>query len=441
MATYPLHEFLREAIEQVSAIRRSLDGGEAIETTRSRLSVIAQVAESLGKSEIASLARGMSAALANRVAGSGNDTFSELLTRFEAILVRESIAEDELSLDLLDDRATAPPTAEDPINFEFDLANYAHGQSDTRDFDQFFTSEPHPASEATEARDTFEFLADEHETSGSGEGSAIDEFEVDPELLEIFAEEAEELLKNIDVSLENLSNDPNDSDSLWEIRRNAHTFKGSAGIVGLKQLSELAHRVEDLLDRMAEIKCGSNERVLKLLHSSTQCLKALVQGETSASLFESISRLYYDFDGVLATLSDDAVACVAEPVDATQLMAEVADPAEKPQAVGSAPLDSLIIERLFGPDKIVPAPAKNQPSRSVVRVSLDRLDDLVRVVRDMLISRSVFEQNLKSLERQIDDLHNATRRLQTTSTKLEIDFEASMMGSGSSFLPSPGIPA
>lgn len=439
MATNPLHDFLREAIEQVPAIRRSIDGGEAIEATRSRLSAIARTAESLGQAEIASHARVLGTMVESHQPGSSLDTISALLTRLEAALVRESISVDEFSLDLLDERPAAAPVAEDPINFEFDLADYPQAKNDTIDLDQFFTNEPQPA---TERDSTIELRSEEPEIDASREDDAIDEFEVDPELLEIFAEEAEELLRNIDVSLENLSNDPNDSDSLWEIRRNAHTFKGSAGIVGLKQLSELAHRVEDLLDRMAEIKCGSNERVIELLHSATQCLKALVQGETSASLFQSISQLYYDFDSVLATLKDPAPTSVAEPLKDAPSIAKIAEPAvKKPKVARSAPLDSSIIERLFGPEKIEPAPAKAQPSRSVVRVSLDRLDDLVRVVRDMLISRSVFEQNLKSLERQIDDLHNATRRLQTTSTKLEIDFEASMMGSGSSFLPSSGLPA
>lgn len=267
---------------------------------------------------------------------------------------------------------------------------------------------------------------------------ALDEFEIDPELLEVFAEEAEDLLKNIDSSLENLSRDPADSDSLWEIRRNAHTFKGSAGIVGLKQLSELAHRVEDLLDRMAETKCGSNERIIKLLHASTDCLKSLVAGETSPTLFRSISQLYYDFDGVLATLGPEDASLPAAELTApatTVFAAEdviVADPVPMPVSADLLP-DSAAIARLLSAPALELAAPRNPQSRSVVRVSLERLDDLVRIVRDMLISRSVYEQNLKSLERQIDDLHNATRRLQSTSSKLEIDFEASMMGSGTGF--------
>ena len=67
-------------------------------------------------------------------------------------------------------------------------------------------------------------------------------------------------------------NNPNNRESLLEVRRSAHTLKGSAGIVGLKQLSDLAHRVEDLLDFMAENEIESNEKIFELLLTSTDCL-------------------------------------------------------------------------------------------------------------------------------------------------------------------------
>ena len=59
--------------------------------------------------------------------------------------------------------------------------------------------------------------------------SPEDDFEVDDETLEIFRSEAEGLLANIATNLKILSKVPDDSNALWEIRRNAHTFKGAAG--------------------------------------------------------------------------------------------------------------------------------------------------------------------------------------------------------------------
>src|SRR5690606_13352766 len=110
-----------------------------------------------------------------------------------------------------------------------------------------------------------------YENTSVVEGSVEDEegFEIDDEMLEVFRMEAEDLLRNIGTNLDIIAAEPANSDALWEIRRNAHTFKGAAGIVGFKKPSELAHRVEDLLDHLAENKISSNDAILELLRSAT----------------------------------------------------------------------------------------------------------------------------------------------------------------------------
>ncbi len=63
-------------------------------------------------------------------------------------------------------------------------------------------------------------------------------------------------------------------------------------------------------------------------------------------------------------------------------------------------------------------------NRAVIRVSLERFDDLVRLVSEMVVSRSAFEQRLSNLKRQVEELHHSTRRLQRLSGKIETDFGA-----------------
>ena len=136
----------------------------------------------------------------------------------------------------------------------------------------------------------------------SGETSE-EEFEIDEEMLEIFTLEAEDLLRSIAANLEILEKQPANGEALLEIRRNAHTFKGSAGIVGLKKPSELAHRVEDLLDFMAEREIGGNQCIFELLLASTDCLSALIGGENSEQLTKKIRRVYQDFDELMRSLA------------------------------------------------------------------------------------------------------------------------------------------
>ncbi|HPQ53040.1 MAG TPA: chemotaxis protein CheA, partial [Spirochaetota bacterium] len=67
------------------------------------------------------------------------------------------------------------------------------------------------------------------------------------EYQDIFLEEADEQLQELNQNLLQLEKDPNDSDIINNIFRAAHSLKSSAAFVGLNSLSDLAHKMENLL--------------------------------------------------------------------------------------------------------------------------------------------------------------------------------------------------
>lgn len=78
-----------------------------------------------------------------------------------------------------------------------------------------------------------------------------DEFlDQDPEILEIFVEEIEEIIENLQPLLIQWLQNPSDAELLTVIRRNFHTLKGSGRMVGAKSSGELAWTVEDTLNRV-----------------------------------------------------------------------------------------------------------------------------------------------------------------------------------------------
>ncbi|MBS1794852.1 MAG: response regulator [Acidobacteria bacterium] len=257
-------------------------------------------------------------------------------------------------------------------------------------------------------------FADETDEADEPAGDDLEGFEIDEEMLEIFAMEADDLLRNINTHLEVLKSAPDNRESLLDIRRNAHTLKGSAGIVGLKPLSNLAHRVEDLLDYLSEKEIAGNRKIFELLQTSSDCLSALASGENTPQLNKRIKSVYRNFDKTFKALESGTFQKVekAPAPAAAEAEPETADPMKidsQSLAVGHKP---------------------------VVRVSLEKLDELVRLVGDLVISRSVFEQRLAEFERQIGELHHSTGRLTRSTNKLETDFEASMLsGSGIGFSP------
>lgn len=67
------------------------------------------------------------------------------------------------------------------------------------------------------------------------------------ELRELFFESAEEILQNMNEAGLALEENPKDSEQLKSVRRAVHTLKGDSAACGFRQLSELAHELEDVL--------------------------------------------------------------------------------------------------------------------------------------------------------------------------------------------------
>lgn len=72
----------------------------------------------------------------------------------------------------------------------------------------------------------------------------------DPDLLEVYLMEAEEVLENMQTSLKTLDKNPNDTEEVTNIRRYFHTLKGSGKMVGLKYLGEAGWIAEQTLNKV-----------------------------------------------------------------------------------------------------------------------------------------------------------------------------------------------
>ena len=67
------------------------------------------------------------------------------------------------------------------------------------------------------------------------------------ELLDVFFESAEEVLQGMNGAGLALEANPSDGEQLRHVRRAVHTLKGDSAACGFRELSELAHHLEDAL--------------------------------------------------------------------------------------------------------------------------------------------------------------------------------------------------
>jgi chemosensory pili system protein ChpA (sensor histidine kinase/response regulator) len=249
---------------------------------------------------------------------------------------------------------------------------------------------------------------------------SLEGFEVVPatpvpaELAEVFSLEAQEHLETIARQMAALDPAHPDTSAIQELRRAVHTLKGAAGAVGYLGASKLAHRMEDLLDRLYDGDAVLSEASVRTLASSSDALHDIIIGTPDVPRLRAlVVRLFNEFDTLMGVAAPAAGPDLpAAPVEATPAAEVAVDP--PPAAAPAAPGPFVERRRRLG---------DRRHGGSMLRVPVDRLNELVRVVSELVINRSTFEQHHLALIEQIDELKLSTARLRRVTHKLESDYE------------------
>jgi len=220
----------------------------------------------------------------------------------------------------------------------------------------------------------------------AAKASALSDFA--GELLDGFLLEAEEHLQTVVSCLGQMEQNPDDQPLIQEVRRGIHTIKGAAGMVGLPVMSSVAHRMEDLLDRLYEGTAVRDSQSRELLVSTYDLLAEMVdQRGKETGLEPRIEQLLARYDAVL---DNSAVEEAAAP----------------------PPMETQDAETPSDPEA---------GAGRFVRVPLERLDELVRLVGELFVQRSFFEQQLTYYSREVGELSLSLQRLRRISSTLETE--------------------
>lgn len=127
-----------------------------------------------------------------------------------------------------------------------------------------------------------------------------------------FIVEAEENLQNINTALLELEKDPGIRELIDEMFRYAHTIKGGAASVGFKDISVLAHEMENLMENLRSQKLKLSSSVIDVLFETLDMLETLVG---SAAKEEKIEIEITPLINRLKTLSAAGLALKPEIVE------------------------------------------------------------------------------------------------------------------------------
>jgi chemotaxis protein histidine kinase CheA len=96
-----------------------------------------------------------------------------------------------------------------------------------------------------------------------------------------FVEEAREHCSRIGEGLLNLEKFPGDSETINGLFRSAHTIKGSSRMMKLSGVTELAHKMEDVLDAVRGEKIILEPLVSNSLFRGVDALLVMLAGITA----------------------------------------------------------------------------------------------------------------------------------------------------------------
>jgi len=238
------------------------------------------------------------------------------------------------------------------------------------------------------------------------------ELEITEEMRTSFVQESGELLQNAEQGLLNWGEHPEDSDSIGDIFRHIHSFKGNCGFFGFGHLEKLSHQMENVLDR---VKSGSKlavdnptEQLLASLDLLQQGLNNIADGKED--FIEDLDSHLDDLKNLMSPLLGDLLA--EEGVDKLAISSAV-EIQKKPvgeilMQQGSATAEQIAKALKRQQESSEEAKSKAKPvsrskvpaKRQDIRVELGKLDNLINLIGEMVIAENMLIHNpdLKGLE-------------------------------------------
>ncbi len=275
----------------------------------------------------------------------------------------------------------------------------------------------------------------------------------DPDMKEIFDSfvvETKEILEKLDLDLVELENKPQDIDLLNQIFRSYHTVKGTSGFLGLEKMMKLTHRAEDLLNKLRKAEVILDEEMMDGILQAYDKLKELlfhieehknedVNVQDAIEMLEDILKnieaksgkreeelseteiAAISFEENLKALAKDQDIAVPEIKDVEKEKTTAGNIKEVP-VTETQPIEQKT--ETSRQEKIIESAHKK--GDNTIRVDVDRLDDLVNIVSELVLGRNRLSQIYHEASTEYEgakitrDLAETSRHIDLMTTELQL---------------------
>jgi two-component system chemotaxis sensor kinase CheA len=239
------------------------------------------------------------------------------------------------------------------------------------------------------------------------------DFQVSPELLAIYLEDARQHLEALDHCLLSLERDGVEAEVVAQALGPLHTLKGNSGMLGFGGIKDYVHRLEDVFARITDGAVTPTPDVFDALFAGATALRDAVE---QAGQGRGEVRDLAPETAVLAGMLEPRGRRTAPAAPAPLA------PIQPPAAPGAVPPEGRITGGAGAGAEASPYAAGRS---NMVRVDFAQLDHLLNLVGELIIHRTKLQQVGKEMAEQMGggaagrELQAAVQQIATVSASLQ----------------------
>lgn len=271
------------------------------------------------------------------------------------------------------------------------------------------------------------------------------------EILTDFLTESNEMLEVLDQRFVTLESDPNNTDLLNEIFRAMHSMKGSAGFLGFNHLVDVAHRGENILNKLRQAEMAVSPAIISVILETIDVIKAIMADirETGTDNHVPTAAIAAKLDDILNGTSTAAAPEAAAPkAEAAPPTPEPAAPVAPPQTLGEilvndgvaskeqvfdaltaqqhqpepkTPLGEILLQAKAITERALDQALHKQDKQpkpveedATIRVETKRLDSVMNLVGELVLGRN----RLIKIGTQLEQQHESDPQVRVLSETL-----------------------
>ena len=272
-------------------------------------------------------------------------------------------------------------------------------------------------------------------------------------LLVDFISESKEHLEQASTQLLGLEDNPDDEEAINSVFRAFHTIKGVAGFLALKDISDLAHNTENLLDMVRRHELKLSAGLIDISFEALDWMTRLINNVAKGLAENGKVKIEPELKDVIKRVQDAQRGVISKPQPKMQRATQ--GPTDTPASLGQILVDSgaisdkeleqtiqevesegtgrLLGEALVEKKKVSASEVhealkiqqeekrgrKAVELKETIRVDYERLESLVDTVGELVLAEAMISQDESLMEIQNEQLTKKLYNLRQVSRKLQ----------------------